>query len=322
MPGISVNKIPIPFRKSGINWSSYWATLISATVENAAPTHVVLTFPTAQTSLGASDFTIAGFTVSSASWTGAVLTLVLLYPVTVYSGNLTITFVKTGGTAVVTNNVAMANTVGWYLLGDGSATYLTKDGSNNVSQWTDLSGSNNHLIQATALQQPVYSASLGVIFDGSNTAGKGDLLKSAAFTYNQPCHIYMVVRNRAYETNHGIADGNSNSYKLVQGSPDKICIYAGVASIAVAGLNDTDYYIIRALYSGASSKLIVNNGVPVTGNIGEAAWGGITIGARGIGNDPAQVTIKEAIFRNVADDAATETAIFNYLAYKHGFFLI
>lgn len=30
MPGISVNKIPIPFRKSGINWSSYWATLLSA----------------------------------------------------------------------------------------------------------------------------------------------------------------------------------------------------------------------------------------------------------------------------------------------------
>lgn len=26
MPGISVNKIPIPFRKSGINWSSYWKT--------------------------------------------------------------------------------------------------------------------------------------------------------------------------------------------------------------------------------------------------------------------------------------------------------
>ena len=111
MPGISASKIGIPFQKNAFSFSSYWATLISATVENAAPTHVVLTFPTAQTSLGATDFTIAGFTISSASWTGAVLTLVLLYPVTVYSGNLTITFVKTGGTAVVTNNVAMANTV-------------------------------------------------------------------------------------------------------------------------------------------------------------------------------------------------------------------
>ena len=105
MPGISVSKIPIPFRGAGgINWSLYWATLISATVENAAPTHVVLTFSTAQTSLGASDFTIAGFTVSSASWTGAVLTLVLSSAVTGID-ELFLTFVKTGDNIYVSNNV-------------------------------------------------------------------------------------------------------------------------------------------------------------------------------------------------------------------------
>ena len=108
MPGISVSKICVPFGGGGINWSSYWATLISATVENAAPTHVVLTFPTAQTSLGASDFTIAGFTISSVSWTGAVLTLVLSIGVK-YGDALIVTFVTTGETANVTNNV------GYYL---------------------------------------------------------------------------------------------------------------------------------------------------------------------------------------------------------------
>ena len=94
MPGISVSKICVPFGGGGINWSSYWASLISATVEDAAPTNVVLTFPTAQTSLGAADFTITGFTVSSASWTGAVLTLVITPAVLFYHRNLTITFVK------------------------------------------------------------------------------------------------------------------------------------------------------------------------------------------------------------------------------------
>jgi len=33
MPGISVNKIPIPFRKSGINWSSYWTPQIAANID-------------------------------------------------------------------------------------------------------------------------------------------------------------------------------------------------------------------------------------------------------------------------------------------------
>jgi len=90
---------------NNFDWNAYWAALISATVEDASPTHVVLTFPSAA-DLGATDFTIAGFTIDSASWAGAVLTLVLSETV-VYGDTLTVTFVETGGTAAVTNNVAM-----------------------------------------------------------------------------------------------------------------------------------------------------------------------------------------------------------------------
>ena len=131
MPGISVSKIPIPFRGAGgISWQTYWATLISATVENAAPTHVVLTFPTAQTSLGATDFTVAGFTISSASWTGAVLTLVLTETVTTFHGDLTIIFVKTSETVTVTNNVNDGNTIGWYV---SEADYIDKEIDNTIN---------------------------------------------------------------------------------------------------------------------------------------------------------------------------------------------
>lgn len=58
----------------GFSWSSYWKTLISATVENAAPTYVVLTFPSGQPSLLATDITatVNGVArgVSSALWAG------------------------------------------------------------------------------------------------------------------------------------------------------------------------------------------------------------------------------------------------------------
>jgi hypothetical protein len=90
------------------SWESYWASLISATVENAATTHVVLTFPSAKTELTDTDFTVTvngvARTVSSASWADAVLTLVLASDVIV--GDVVVaTFVKNGGTTNVTNNV-------------------------------------------------------------------------------------------------------------------------------------------------------------------------------------------------------------------------
>lgn len=93
--------------KSDFSWSSYWKTLISATVETAEPTHVVLTFPTAQTSLLATDITCTvdgvARAVSSASWTGAVWTVVLASAVE-YADVVVMTF-KTGQTKTVTNNV-------------------------------------------------------------------------------------------------------------------------------------------------------------------------------------------------------------------------
>ena len=82
------------------SWSSYWATLISATVENAAPTKVVMTFGQANTSLIATDFTIAGKTITllERDVTNKILTLTVSVAF-VYGDTPVVTFVKTGGTA-------------------------------------------------------------------------------------------------------------------------------------------------------------------------------------------------------------------------------
>jgi len=106
-PAIGIG-IGIPFNGGGgISWAAYWTSLISATVENAAPTDVVLTFPV-PAALIATDITatVNGVAriVSSASWTGAVWTVVLASAVE-YGDVVVMTFVKTGGTAAVTNNV-------------------------------------------------------------------------------------------------------------------------------------------------------------------------------------------------------------------------
>ena len=107
MPGISAVKTTIPFSRKGFSASAYWATLISTTVENAAPADVVLTFPEEGTSVAADiTCTVNGVAraVSSASWTGGVWTVVLASAVE-YGDVVVVTFVPSGGTANVINNV-------------------------------------------------------------------------------------------------------------------------------------------------------------------------------------------------------------------------
>lgn len=315
MPGISAVKTGIPFSKKGFNFSSYWATLISATVETAAPTHVVLTFP-APADIDETDFSIPGFTFASGSWAGAVLTLVLSSPVLAYHGNLTITFTKTGTTATVTNNVAIANTAGWYAFGDGSATYVTKDGSDFVSVWKDLSGANHHLNQGTGTNQPKWESD-GILFDGI------DNFMNTAFAQSQPVYIYMVWKQITWTDNDRIFDGNTvNTAMLHQRTTaPKLIAFSDLASTAF-DVTLNQFIILRVLYNGANSKAIVNNGVPITGNFGSGNPNGIYIGSAALGAYPSNIKVKELIYRNNSDTASIETAIYNYLANKYGFLTI
>ena len=316
MPGISAVKTMIPFSKKGISWQAYWATLISATVENAAPTHVVLTGLAPRADVTADLFTIAGFTISSASWTGAVFTLVVSRPVLVFDEDLTITFVKSGETGTVTNNVANdGNTVGWY---DLDTDTITKSVAELISKWADKLGSGNDLLQASDIQKPLYTQDY-VFFE-----------KNARFVENvaipaltQPTFIYMVVKQNNWTAGNGIFDGsalfNGACYQTV--ATPTIAIRAGAAS-AVAHNTDLaigSWGIVRILFNGAGSKIQVNASAATTGNPGANDMGGIRLGS--MAGYTVQSCIREAIFRANADDATTEAAIYNYLENKHAFFL-
>ena len=117
----------------GVNWTAYWATLISATVETTNPTKVVMTFSTANVDLIVTDFTITNWVISTLTRdaTNKILTLTVHKPV-VYGDSLTITFVKTGGTVVVTNNVAMEAELTTYIT--GLVTPLSAGQKNKISR--------------------------------------------------------------------------------------------------------------------------------------------------------------------------------------------
>jgi len=87
-------------------WELWWSSLISATVEDAAPTHIVLVFPTGR-DLGTDDFTVTidgeDSTITDVSWDGGECTITVDDTIT-EDDDVIVTFVTTGETAGVTNN--------------------------------------------------------------------------------------------------------------------------------------------------------------------------------------------------------------------------
>ena len=156
------------------DWVAYWATLISATVENAAPTDVVLTFPTAQTSLVATDITAtingANDPVVSASWLGGVWTVVLTSTVT-YGDVVIMTFVKTGGTKAVTNNVLPS----WFTAGAVNNVLMVGD-----SFMRGYAATNELTLSFQALLRSALKTELGDAGSGTSWARYMD----ATYSYN------------------------------------------------------------------------------------------------------------------------------------------
>jgi len=242
---ISIGRIAIGGTGGGVNWTSFWASLISATVENAAPTHVVLTFPTAQTSLVATDITAtingANDPVVSASWLGGVWTVVLTSTV-IYGDVVVMTFVKTGGTANVTNNV-MPNIGAYPMLDveplstpiiyvDSAAT-----GANNGTSWINAYTTINAALTAAAASGDVIEISGGtvtktytenldvtknVVIQGSKTVGhSGTVIQSGGFISHNTGGLIKVINIRRYVNGasvscfNNVANSNIEFYDVI-----------------------------------------------------------------------------------------------------------
>ena len=196
----------------------------TAIVADANKDKVVLTFSESldETKVPAiSSFTLAGKTISNVAVSGTALTLTVTEAyistdviTVVYAIPLSnpLTGLTTGMISAFTKSVAnqitpatltdTLKTLGWYVASDTAT--ITKNASEQVSAWNDKSGSNHHLLNAGADNtKPVWSTN-GMLFDGSN-----DRIKANAFTWNQPCVIYMVFKQVTW-----------GAEKFIRSSPD------------------------------------------------------------------------------------------------------
>ena len=246
---------------------------------------------------------------------------VTLYDITSGSGVTADTTEVTADTTVITADTTASASASypaclddanhWWYDATDLAT-ITKDGSNLVSVWAAKGGAatGKNLLQDDGAKQPLWVAPGTIRFDGVD-----DFLKSAAFTWNQPEFIYMLVKQITWTYTDRIFDGNGNqTAALYQGnSTPKIIAYAGGLSSENSNLFVDTWGIIRVLFNGANSKLQVNDTASIPGNFGTTNAGGFTLGSRGGGDVRfSNIEVKDIVCVDI-DDAANETEIYNWL---------
>jgi hypothetical protein len=183
-----------------------------------------------------------------------------------------------------------------------------------AAQWNDQSGNNRHLKQAVATNQPAVQADGSLLFDGVD-----NFMKCDAFTLNQPETVYILFKQITWTSLDTIYDGNAtNSMRLLQAGTTpqvQITIAAGVATNG--GLALDTYGVIACVFDSASSLTQVNNGTPVTGDLGgTTAGGGFTLGCEG-GAGAVRSThmqVKEVAVFPTAHDATTRARVMRHFA--------
>ena len=134
-----------------------------------------------------------------------------------------------------------------------------------VSQWDDQIGSAN-FVEAT--DKPTYSATSGaaglggITFDGVN-----DTMKIASLTTEAPFNIFMVFKHITWVAGNMLvtAGGGWNIYQQTN-TPELSLVYDYVRPTVAFTLNT--FFLIDALYDGASSHIALNDGSPTVADPG------------------------------------------------------
>lgn len=178
-----------------------------------------------------------------------------------------------------------------------------------ISEWRDKIGSGRDLSSPISGNYPSRKLN-GVLFDGLTRYIRG------LFTFNQPCFVYLVFMPISWTSGRVIFDKgiNSANYALLQQyntNTPNIAAFAGSYSAESPHCTVGSMHVVRVLFNGANSKLIVDNNAPITGNFGNNPMGGLTLGAyysTGAGG-LSNILVKECIL--MSNDSG-ESDIYSY----------
>ena len=173
------------------------------------------------------------------------------------------------------------NIAAWFDTMESGSVIL--DGT-TASQWSDISGNNRHLTQATKANQPTY------IPDGLNgkpvLAFNGAQRMAASFSVAAPYESWFVLRVNGAPSTYIFRDGVDETANRVSMlvSNNNITITTENSTALTTGTGFLFPYgsplIVGGLYNGSSSSISVNGTVEATGTAGTVTTNGLTIGGR------------------------------------------
>jgi hypothetical protein len=211
-------------------------------------------------------------------------------------------------------------TKGWYMYGDGSATYMTRS-LGYISKLEDQSGNNWDVISTGTYRPLKDSANLEIDFDGVN-----DYLEDDAVSYTFPMTIYMVVAIHADVAGRSLYRLGFSITNIMSNNVHGLNIIGGgeVISSGSSYYTENTYYILRVVHNNTvsnGSKMQLNANTAVTGTLGTEN-GDSKLRLSGSDNeDGASMSLKEAIFRvGIVDSDNDQTSVVNYLNAKYSIY--
>jgi hypothetical protein len=219
----------------------------------------------------------------------------------------------TGFHALITDG----DTKGWYEYGDGSATYMTDDGS-VISSWIDLSGNSNHLVNASGTDLPTKDGTNSEIdFDGTD-----DYLADATFSYSCPTTVYLIARVNTWVSSENLFTLSFMKLNLSPTSATALAAAAGGESFQTGDsfYSVGNYYIIRSVFNNTEingSKIQLNENSAYAGTLGTASYTYLRFPNE---SGVSAISVKALIVRPVLDSDAEQTIILNYLNNKYSIY--
>ena len=184
---------------------------------------------------------------------------------------------------------------------------VTKDGSNLVTVWDDLSSNDFDLANEGNGAEPTWSAS-GITFNGA-----GDQLWNTEINQAQPYVMYIVMRQLSWTTFDRLFGFQSSDIYLWQRTATPSVQFVANSTYSNIDGPTTSLGVVVVRLNGANSKIQINDGEPITFNGGAGATNDINIG-----KEEGHILVREIIVRSAADDSTNEAAILSYLMVKYG----
>jgi hypothetical protein len=223
-------------------------------------------------------------------------------------------YIDTSITFIPNPILGTSNLWGYYDA-SSSSNYILSSG--RVSQWTDLSGNNRHLTQATTARRPEVKVSekngLDVIyFDGAQRG-----LVSQAETLTNPVTIFFVVKMYSLASYSSIFDGiNNNEANITGNSNNTISIYTQGFIGGLSPVSTATWYYVTFKLDGANSGNQLNSNAMIDFSDGSVNLGGLRIGEGDNGSENAHMDIGEFAIFNRALSTSEIASITSYLSAK------